>query len=345
MRDQTKADLVILLTDGNYYYNNLFGQVRGIGPSDPNAFAIVEAQEAGYFYTFVHELGHLFGARHQQCRIFFTGNCDDTPGDAHGFAFRTGWANQQKWYTVMHQIRYDSSPRLHFSNPNVDVQGTATGNGASNNNARQIREANPTVARFRESVQGLGVSIDGPGYLPLYQNGTWEAGYSCGVGPYTFEWWISPDGFNWDYISSSESISGSFYGCGETKYLYVRVRSGDGQSAETYFTANTDYCGGGRLAAQEDGFQLKLTDIELKEAHPNPVEGRTTIEYFLPQPQAAKLEVLDLKGRVVQVLADGAFEAGWHQRELDSNRLPAGLYLYRLNTGKSSRTKRLMVTK
>ncbi len=79
LRDQYKADLVILLTDGNYSVAN--GKVAMIGPSNDNAYAIVEADHATTVLTFSHEVGHLFGGRHQS---------DFTLGYAHGYYFKTG---------------------------------------------------------------------------------------------------------------------------------------------------------------------------------------------------------------------------------------------------------------
>ncbi len=357
IRDQFNADIVVMMTDGNYTDprtgGRIFGQALNFGPSDPQAYAIVEAQEATASYTFAHELGHLFGARHQQNSIYnpcdnIGRNCgDDTEGDAHGYAFRTGWINQQKWYTIMHQIRDNWAPRLYFSNPQVEVQNTTIGAWGQNNNARQIEDATVAVAGFRPTTQGLRVGFSGPTYLPLYQSGDWEAVYSCGTGPYSFEWYFSWDGFNYYYVSDQETVSGSHYNCNETLFIRLVVRSADGQVAENHLGVSTDPCSSDPYRVASSGKETSVlpNEIALKEAYPNPFEKSTTIAFFLPESQAATLEVTDLNGRTVKVLAEGRQEAGWHQREFNSGSLSGGVYLYRLKTKNQTQTKRLVILK
>ncbi len=355
LRDQTAADLVVLMTDGDYTepntWDRIFGVVRLIGPSEPDAYAIVEAQEATASYTFAHELGHLFGARHQQSNIYnpcaqFGFDCgDDTPGDAHGYAFRTGWLNQQRWYTIMHQIRPNWSPRMYFSNPQVEVQNTTIGAWNTNNNARQIRDANGIIADFRPTVQGLRAWIEGPGYLPLYQPGNWEAVYTCGTGPYSFEWYFSYDGFNYYYGDSREITGGTLYNCNEYLYIQLVVHSGDGQVAQAFHTVYTDYCDGAPYRVAYSGKEnvSAPNEITLKDAYPNPFGQTTRIEFYLPESQEARVEVLDLTGHTVKVLAEGTYEAGWHGNEFSSGNLKGGLYFCRLKTRNYTQTKRLIL--
>lgn len=80
LRDQYQADLVVLLTDGNYGY--AAGVVTEIGPNESTAFAIVEVDCATANLTFAHETAHLFGGLHQ----------NDPDGIyEHGYYFNTGW--------------------------------------------------------------------------------------------------------------------------------------------------------------------------------------------------------------------------------------------------------------
>jgi hypothetical protein len=65
-----RGDMVILLTNGAY--GGVFGRVRSNTIAvDPNmAFAIVQINNSAANNTFAHEMGHLFGARHQTCSRF-----------------------------------------------------------------------------------------------------------------------------------------------------------------------------------------------------------------------------------------------------------------------------------
>ncbi len=77
---------------------------------------------------------------------------------------------------------------------------------------------------------------------------------------------------------------------------------------------------------------------------PNP--GRAPrVSFGLPHADEVELDVFDLAGRRVAMLANGAFAAGFHARDwngLDSKgrRVGAGMYFYRLKVGASTRIVR-----
>lgn len=73
------------------------------------------------------------------------------------------------------------------------------------------------------------------------------------------------------------------------------------------------------------------------EASPNPFNPRLTIQYSLPDGGSARLEVIDLMGRVVQVLFDefrpaGADQAVWNGLDRRGYAAASGVYLVRLVT-------------
>lgn len=76
----------------------------------------------------------------------------------------------------------------------------------------------------------------------------------------------------------------------------------------------------------------------LRQNHPNPFAGRTTIRFELPVASPVRLEVFDLQGRRVAVLAEGQLAPGYHAiawNRLDGNgtSVRSGVYLYRLTAG------------
>lgn len=88
--------------------------------------------------------------------------------------------------------------------------------------------------------------------------------------------------------------------------------------------------------------------LALAAPSPNPARGRTTLEFTLAGAAAVRLEVLDLQGRRVAVLADATLPAGHYRRGWDLHddhgRVVApGVYLARLSGGAGTVVRRLAV--
>jgi hypothetical protein len=83
----------------------------------------------------------------------------------------------------------------------------------------------------------------------------------------------------------------------------------------------------------------------LNQNHPNPFNPTTVVSFGLPESGRIRLAVYDILGREVAVLADGSFAAGWHQVRFDAAGLATGMYLYRIQTGATVITKRMVLLK
>lgn len=76
-------------------------------------------------------------------------------------------------------------------------------------------------------------------------------------------------------------------------------------------------------------------------SHPNPSSAATTISYTLPSPAHVTLRVYDVLGRAVATLADETQAAGTHLATFNAAGLPGGVYVYRMEAGAFSQTRRL----
>jgi hypothetical protein len=83
----------------------------------------------------------------------------------------------------------------------------------------------------------------------------------------------------------------------------------------------------------------------LHPVYPNPFNATTTITYDLPNDGHVSLRVFDLLGREVAVLKYGFSEAGSHRVMFDGRGMASGIYFARLEAGKFSQTKKLMLLK
>jgi hypothetical protein len=84
--------------------------------------------------------------------------------------------------------------------------------------------------------------------------------------------------------------------------------------------------------APEPDMHLQLT------CHPNPFNPHTQINYVIGRADHVRLEVYDLRGRVVRTLLDGTLASGsgsvgWDGRDESGRDVPSGVYFSRLSTG------------
>lgn len=81
----------------------------------------------------------------------------------------------------------------------------------------------------------------------------------------------------------------------------------------------------------------------LHQSVPNPTKGTAVIAYELAQAGEVTLRVYDVLGRVVATLVEGHREAGRNEVSARTEGLAAGVYLYRLVTGETAHTRRMVV--
>lgn len=72
-------------------------------------------------------------------------------------------------------------------------------------------------------------------------------------------------------------------------------------------------------------------------AVPNPFNPTTTIRYEVPITGPVRLQIFDLRGRLISTLLEKTVSAGWHEiiwngRDLGGRHVPSGVYLSRLET-------------
>lgn len=138
------------------------------------------------------------------------------------------------------------------------------------------------------------------------------------------------------------------------------------QAAESYeYDAigrlhRTVYANGGTIEYNYDGRgniisivrSLNATAVEpgtvparfaLGRATPNPGSGAMVFSFSLPQRERAILRVFDVAGRLVATLADGTYAAGTHVVRVSTPGWAGGVYLYRLQAGGLSATRKLVV--
>jgi len=96
---------------------------------------------------------------------------------------------------------------------------------------------------------------------------------------------------------------------------------------------------------QKDSASALPQYIKLNQNYPNPFNPSTIIRFELPNQSNVRLEVYDMTGRMVAILAEGQLPAGVHHVNFDGTNLSSGIYLYRLEASGIQLTKKLTLIK
>ncbi len=83
--------------------------------------------------------------------------------------------------------------------------------------------------------------------------------------------------------------------------------------------------------------------IELRQNHPNPFQSNTVISFHLAKSNRIKLKVYDVYGKEVATLIDEEKPEGVYNVPCNLDYLPSGIYLYKLEAGEFSTTKRMIM--
>ena len=105
---------------------------------------------------------------------------------------------------------------------------------------------------------------------------------------------------------------------------------------------------GAATAVLEDRVYTRPQTFALWQNYPNPFNGGTVFRFALPARQPVELAVYNLMGQEVARLVDGMRPAGaytvhWDGTDDQDHDLASGLYLYRLQAGVRTATKKLLL--
>ncbi len=88
-----------------------------------------------------------------------------------------------------------------------------------------------------------------------------------------------------------------------------------------------------------------VNNFMLEQNYPNPFNPSTTISYSLSERSAVTLKVYDVLGNEVASLVNTTQETGKYDVNFDASSLSSGLYIYTLNAGNYTSSKKMMLLK
>ncbi|HKL16023.1 MAG TPA: DNRLRE domain-containing protein [Balneolaceae bacterium] len=85
--------------------------------------------------------------------------------------------------------------------------------------------------------------------------------------------------------------------------------------------------------------------LQLHQNYPNPFNPSTNIVFSVPNISDVEIAVYDMLGRKLRTLFNDRVQAGRYEVAFDASKLSSGVYLYTLQTGSQTLTRRLTVVK
>lgn len=206
------------------------------------------------------------------------------------------------------------------------------------------------VAQLAPRARPWGVAIDAPNqwvYWTEYINGRLARSDYSGAGFATI--WVGLT--NPTYLARDASTDLLYWteGAGAQRLR----RSNTNSTGLTTLPPSLATYGGiaigpGETTAAEDRVDA-ITEFALDRPWPTPAAGSVHLSFALPREARLHLEVFDVQGRKVAVLADAAMPAGRHQITWDGHargqRVGAGIYFSRMTAAGRTWVQRLVMTK
>jgi len=86
-----------------------------------------------------------------------------------------------------------------------------------------------------------------------------------------------------------------------------------------------------------------VSHFELYQNYPNPFNPHTNIEFYLDRISKVKLNVYDIKGRLVKDLISNEIVAGHHKITFDGSALASGVYFCEINVNDFKDIKKIIM--
>ena len=86
-------------------------------------------------------------------------------------------------------------------------------------------------------------------------------------------------------------------------------------------------------------------EFSISDAYPNPFNPQTNFEIYIPEFSSVKIQVFDIRGKVVDKLFDGSLAKGVYQMQWDAGSFTSGVYFVSLYSNNILSTKKVILLK
>jgi hypothetical protein len=96
----------------------------------------------------------------------------------------------------------------------------------------------------------------------------------------------------------------------------------------------------------ENGEEVSVvSDFNLEQNYPNPFNPSTTIKFSVATNEFVTLKVYDVLGNEVTTLVNEQRAPGTYEVRFDAGSLASGMYVYKLQAGNFTQTRKLLLMK
>ena len=162
------------------------------------------------------------------------------------------------------------------------------------------------------------------------------------------------------YVGTGSFLSGVYYTTDLTTWIdfSTGLESYDYSVSQLVVTDEYLYKTGGTI----NSYQISLPELDthwertqfveftISQNYPNPFNPTTTLKYDLPEDAMVNITIYDMMGRRIKTLVNGPKSAGYRLVIWDATNdygrpVSAGIYLYQIQVGEFTQTKKMVLFK
>ncbi len=316
------ANVYFIVSDNagvNEFFLGANGQLAsGVGSRSGKSGGYLMLPSAFSFNILSHELGHAFGLQH------------DFRNNANVMSYGSGirLSECSAGFLAVHPYFNPDSPVEEGSRPSVELVSALTYPADSDSAPVQIKASDPEG--LHQAILFVRTTE------PHRAAGTLEVNACLGLAG------VRDRVVEFDYDGAHPSVEGVTLSNPPVHPIRVDIVDADGDAIQRYITLE-ESSSGEVVALERDA--KRPAAATLTGNYPNPFNPETTIGYALPRSGKVRLSVHDMLGHELHVLVDRYQPAGRHAALFRGDRLPSGLYAYRLEAGGEAMVRTMLLVK
>jgi len=153
-------------------------------------------------------------------------------------------------------------------------------------------------------------------------------------------------GVQWNVIAATipANIGLYYWVVPDSPSEFCSVKISDAANLATYSTNQNYFSIDGVQTDIQNKNEIPV-EYDLLQNYPNPFNPETVIKYLLPISGFVSLKVYNLLGEEIVSLVNEFKSAGSYEVEFNGKELPSGVFIYRIQAGSYSASKKLLLVK